>query len=348
MLSDSSLPTNVVEALPSPVFVTQRDRLRYVNTAARTRFQFNGHPIDTYTIWDLIYVEDDARLRAHIDDAEDTPAPITVTMCPFHGTPYMARLTFANIGEDTLLITVTDLKHLEDPTPINLPVDLDALRSFMMTTISHEFRTPLSIILSATELIDRYHERISPEKRTEQLQKIKRQVLHLNEIINDIALIAGADHGRLDEQGDRFDMVRLCHDVVRRIEVGCGVEHQVMLKTPMHACKMKGDQTKLARVLIDLMENAVKFSAPGSTVQLILEYRDDSLIIQVIDEGMGIPKEIKPMIFKPFYRAPEVIDTNGTGLGMAIVRIYTEMHGGTVDVASTVGEGTTVTLTFPT
>lgn len=341
------LPVAAVDALPSPVLVVQDYRLQYVNSAAREHFQFNGKPIDHYSLWNLVAVDDHERLHSHITLAKPTPNPINVVMHPLKGEPYPAILTFATIDEQTLLVTVTEVNNDHAQSPAEKPFKLDDLRTFMMTTISHEFRTPLSIILSSTELMDRYNDRITPEKRVEQLQKIKRQVLHLTDILNDIALIGAVEYDHIGQNGDLIDMLQLCHDVVARLSAGIGTDHHICLETGMNACKVQGDQTKLTRVIIDLLDNAVKFSAPGSTVRVCVEQQDGTVVIRVEDEGIGIPEDVLPMIFKPFYRAPDVIDTNGTGLGMAIVRIYTEMHGGTIDVASAINEGTTVTVTLP-
>lgn len=337
----------LVDVLPSPVLLLRNHRVAYVNPAAHKHFHFNGRPLETYSLWDIIHPDDHPRLQDYLH-ARRHPEPIDLTIIPGNEPPQTASMTFNPIDDNALVAVVTSaVVTLESLTKTQSEQRLNELKSMMMTTISHEFRTPLSIILSASELIERYHDRLTDDKRNTSLGKIKQQVVHLNNIIDDMSLLVGSEMDPDRILHSTTNLSQLCHDVVTRVSMGIGENHHITLQAGQAPCKIRGDQQMLARVLLNVLENAVTYSKPGSTIQVHIACNNNRTQISIQDEGIGITPDALQMIFEPFFRAPDVINLNGTGLGMSIVRLYVDLHGGSVDVSSIVGKGTRVTIDLP-
>jgi signal transduction histidine kinase len=225
--------------------------------------------------------------------------------------------------------------------------ELLQLKNRLMVTISHEFRTPLSVILASTELLDRYFERLSPTRRIECLSTIKTQVVHLREMLNDITVITGGEDFTLTFRPSPLNLEALFQTVVAETQASVGSAYQITLTLEGNLNPVSADEELVRTILHNLLNNAVKYSPTGSTVYVHVSRRADEMSFSVKDNGIGIPSSEESRIFDTFHRASNVSHIGGLGLGLKIVRDFVNLHGGTVQVDSEEGKGTTFTVHLP-
>jgi PAS domain S-box-containing protein len=232
------------------------------------------------------------------------------------------------------------------------------LKSHVVSTTSHEFRTPLSTILSSADLLEFYGDRVTPDKQLEHIQRIQNAAVNMNNLLSDILLIERADAKKLKCEPTNIEVRSFCHALLT--ELRSGVEDSTSpvnfevnfegqsLETAMEtAIAARLDEKLLRQILMNLLTNALKYSQGKPMVQLLLTVTQQTLTFTVSDRGMGIPKVDLDRLFEPFQRGSNVGTVPGNGLGMAIVKQSVDIHGGEVTVESEVGTGTVVTVRLP-
>lgn len=225
--------------------------------------------------------------------------------------------------------------------------ELAQLKNRLMNTLSHEFRTPLSIILASNELLERYHDHLTPTRRDECLATIKTQVMHLREMLDDISTLVGQGDTVPRFRPNPVDLAETIRQIVEGVQASIGSSYTISFQANGHLNPVDADGDLLRTILKNLLSNAVKYSHPGQTVYCNLAREGDEAVLTVRDEGIGIPKDEHSRIFDTFHRASNVLNIGGLGLGLRIVRDYVKLHGGSVHIDSEEGEGTTVTVRLP-
>ncbi len=229
--------------------------------------------------------------------------------------------------------------------------ELNELKTRFISMVSHEFRTPLTAILSSAELLDRYSDRLTTERRQIHLQRIAATVQHMTALLEDVLLIGRDEAGRLQPTPQPVDILAFCQDLIEELQLGVGARHQLQLDLSglgeRKSLPALIDEQLLRQILGNLLSNAIKYSSPASLVRLVVQRRANQMIFQVIDQGIGIPATDLPHLFEPFHRAANVGSAPGTGLGLNIVRRAATRCGGEVTVQSAEGQGTTFTVTLP-
>ena len=257
----------------------------------------------------------------------------------------------ASIAED-----ITDRKRAEEEVykALAKEKELAELRTRFITMTSHEFRTPLSTILSAAELLEHYGYKWTEAEKKAQLKQIQIAVKHMTELLEDVMLIGRAETGELPFQPRLIDLKQFCQLLVNQMQVGQDIPEGRGIGNPIHFNCQSLDKTHayldeklLRQILSNLLSNAIKYSPQGGTVQLNASSADEWTIFQIKDTGIGIPTEGIPHLFEAFYRGSNVKAIAGTGLGLAIVKKCVDLHGGIVNVQSQIGVGTTFTVKFP-
>ncbi|HSF48503.1 MAG TPA: PAS domain-containing sensor histidine kinase, partial [Burkholderiales bacterium] len=225
--------------------------------------------------------------------------------------------------------------------------ELSELKSRFVSMTSHEFRTPLATILSATEMLERYSERLPAGEKSSLMELIKGAVKRMTHMLEEVLVIGRADSGRLAFNPQSLDVAQLAREIAN--EVGRGIEHEQEIVLHAHGDRfIRVLDEKLVRHIVgNLLSNAIKFSPPGSTVRFELFCRDGQTNFEISDQGIGIPAEDQPRLFETFYRARNVSNISGTGLGLAIVKRCVELHGGSISFESKVGRGTKFVVTLP-
>ena len=224
--------------------------------------------------------------------------------------------------------------------------EIGTLKSNFISTVTHEFRTPLGVILSSSEMLQHYFDRLDTEARNEQLQTINEAVQRMAGLMEEVLLFHKVEEGVSELNPSPIDLGALCQRIVDEVASSTGHRCPIDLSLP-RLPKACADERLLRHIVINLLNNAVKYSDPESRVEFTVKRARGEAVFTIRDRGIGIPREDIGRLFVPFRRGSNVGRRAGTGLGLSIVKRCVDLHGGTLDFQSEVGEGTTVTLRLP-
>jgi signal transduction histidine kinase len=225
--------------------------------------------------------------------------------------------------------------------------ELSELKSRFISMTSHEFRTPLTTILSSAELLEDYGDDWSKNKKVEHLQRIQNSVDRMTQLLNDVLLLGKVEAGKLECQPSPMNLNKFCSDLIEELQLGDGKKHTITFVKKGEWTTAYMDEKLLRQILSNLLSNAIKYSPVGSTVQMTASCEKGEVIFKIKDSGIGIPSEDLQRLFDTFHRAKNVGTIPGTGLGMAIVKKSVDLHGGQITVNTEVGVGTVFTVTLP-
>ncbi|MEQ8540217.1 MAG: ATP-binding protein [Coleofasciculus sp. D1-CHI-01] len=224
--------------------------------------------------------------------------------------------------------------------------ELSQLKSRIVATVSHEYRTPLTTILSSTEMLQRYSDRLTPEKKQTHFQRVKQSVEHLTNLVNDMIFIEQAETQALEFNPTLVNVEEIVGEVIEAVRPKFTEKHRLNLICPSE-CDRVLDGNLLRLILDNLLSNAIKYSPEGGLIEVELTPQAQEIRLRVSDEGIGIPPDDQGKLFKAFYRASNIGITPGVGLGLVIVKECVELHQGRVEFESKVGAGTTFTIILP-
>ena len=225
--------------------------------------------------------------------------------------------------------------------------ELSEMKSNFVSLVSHEFRTPLGVIMSAAEVLERYFERLPAEKRARHLGMILKSTKNLATLIEEVLLLSRVEEGRMQFAPVPLALETLCQTVCDEIRSATSTACPIRFHASDSLEGAVSDEALLRHILTNLLSNACKYSEPGSPVDFLAERRNGDVVFTIGDRGIGIPPEDQPLLFTTFTRGRNVGSRPGTGLGLVIVQRSVQLHGGTIQLASTPGEGTTVTVALP-
>ncbi|MEB3295838.1 MAG: ATP-binding protein [Synechococcales bacterium] len=225
--------------------------------------------------------------------------------------------------------------------------ELNELKLGFFSMVSHEFRTPLSVILGSSQLLAENHQQWSLEKREKSLDRIQSAAKVMTQLLNDILMFTRAEAGKLQYQPETLELASFCLNLVEDVMLANHQTHTIQFSSHSDQAYAYLDEKLIYSILSNLLSNAMKYSPQGSLIQLILEGNSHLVSFQVQDQGIGIPAEDLEHLYDPFYRGRNVNAIAGTGLGLAVVKKCVELHHGTLQVSSQEGQGTTFTLQIP-
>lgn len=212
---------------------------------------------------------------------------------------------------------------------------------------SHEFRTPLSSIQLSATLIDKY----TPKQDTENIEKhtgkIKNAVGNLTTILNDFLSLEKLEAGKVEVNPTWFNIVSFAEEIVEEMQLISKQDQHIIYEHQGVSAQVYLDINLLKNSIINLISNAVKYSGENTMIQFNSILKDDELIIEIKDNGIGIPETDLHNLFEPFFRAHNTGSIPGTGLGLNIVKRYASLMNGTVSCESAQNIGTTFLLKFP-
>lgn len=217
--------------------------------------------------------------------------------------------------------------------------ELNELKSRFVSMASHEFRTPLSTILSSVSLIRRYVLDEHVEKREKHIDRIRRSVEHLDGILNDFLSLSKLEEGRIDLQVSSFPISEVCHELIADMQSILKHGQQIHFHDDTEGRLLNTDKRVLTNVLINLVSNASKYSDESKAIQCNAHFETDTFVMSVIDEGIGIPQEDQKHMFSRFFRATNAINIKGTGLGLHIVQGYLKLLNGEIEFESELNKG---------
>ncbi len=223
--------------------------------------------------------------------------------------------------------------------------ELNELRSRFVAMTSHEFRTPLATILSSAELIKYYGDRLPPEEIADVIQTIENGVYRMTRMLDRVLMLGKADAQMLEFQPREIDLLALCQTLVEEAQTQ-QPDHHCTVVTDFAPLPATGqyDEKLLRHIFGNLLSNAIKYSPQGGEVRFRIVPEDGKLRMEVSDQGIGIPQDEIAHLFESFHRASNVGNIQGTGLGLAIVKNSVDLHGGSIAVRSTPGQGTCFTV----
>ncbi len=242
---------------------------------------------------------------------------------------------------------ITERKTLEAELlkALNRERELNDLKTRFISITSHEFRTPLTSIMSSVEILDYFSN--TEAERKELFEQIYGSIHHLSQLLDDVLFIGRADSDRLQLNYTEVDIAAFCLDILDEAQQGFGKHHQFHYQQEGIAQSGFIDPKLLRQIFTNLLSNAVKYSGAGSLIKVALMFEADQFILHVADQGIGISKQDLSRLFDFFYRGNNVNNIEGTGLGLAIVKKCIELLQGAIAVDSKLQHGTRFTVTLP-
>lgn len=313
-----------------------------------------------YPYWDLADLEKiyEEFTKAIIGESKDVELWFTRK----NGERFLARLQPITILDEqgnmlrhlATMEDITKYKQAEEELQkaLETEIELNELKTRFIAMVSHEYRTPLTTILSSTELLENYSCRFTKEQKLKHYHRIKNSVFALTGLVNDVLTISKIETGNEVFSPALLDLEKLCRELVEELQSSMGSQHNLVFKLQVYGTSAPQTtaymDAKLLRYIINnLLSNAIKYSPQGSTVRFDLVWDKSQVILCIQDEGIGIPTEARQRLFEPFHRATNVGNISGTGLGLAIVKKAVDLQGGKITVESEVGVGTKFTVTLP-
>lgn len=256
----------------------------------------------------------------------------------------------AKVEERTIILKEALLKLEQSQQELSEALDkereLNEIKGRFVSMASHEFRTPLSTILSSASLLTKYLTTEEQEKRDKHISRIKESVKNLNNILEDFLSLGKLNEGKVAVHRSEFDLTELIQETTEEMN-GLLKKEQSIINHHEGVLTAHSDKNLLKNILINLITNAIKFSDEGTTILINSFLKNDEATISVADSGLGISKEDQEHLFSSFFRGKNAVNIQGTGLGLHIVKRYTDLLGGEVYVKSDLDKGTTITVSIP-
>lgn len=218
----------------------------------------------------------------------------------------------------------------------------------IITSLSHDLRTPLSVIATAQGTLSNYYDRMSEDKRREKLDMIQNQLQFVRQMLDNLKHAVRNYTASETFIPTKINLTRLCQVTVEELQQTTARTHHLIFTSSDPVIMAEVDQTHINRILLNLLSNAVKYSPEGSHVRLTLGREDNHVVLSISDEGIGIPPEEIPYIFEASFRSSNVSTSDaGSGLGLSSAKECVAIHNGTIHVESTLNQGTTFTVRLP-
>lgn len=224
--------------------------------------------------------------------------------------------------------------------------ELSQLKTRFVSMASHEFRTPLSSIQLSASLIDKYTTKQDVDNVQKHTNKIKNSINNLTTILNDFLSLEKLEAGRVEANANPFDIIAFSEEITEEMQLVSKQNQLIVYEHKGTTAQVVLDQNLLKNCIINLISNAIKYSGENTMIQFNSIINDKELIVEVKDNGIGIPEQDQSNLFEPFFRAHNTGDIPGTGLGLNIVKRYVGLMNGTVSCQSAQNVGTTFTLVF--
>jgi len=258
-----------------------------------------------------------------------------------------ARTEALNASIAKLETEVIERKKAEEEARKSLEREreLNELKSKFVSIASHEFRTPLSTVMSSASLIQQYKDKNDLEKVDKHIQRIKSSVEHLTSILNDLLSLGKLEEGKIDIQLENIHAHSFLSEISeemtslkdgQKLKINCPDDLNILT-----------DARILRNILFNLISNASKYSDQHKSIFIDCSLKDERVHFAVRDEGIGIPHEDQKFLFDRFFRASNAVNIQGTGLGLNIVKRYVDLLKGTITFSSEYEKGSTFTVSIP-
>jgi signal transduction histidine kinase/DNA-binding response OmpR family regulator len=225
--------------------------------------------------------------------------------------------------------------------------ELNKFKSQIVTTVSHEYRTPLASILAAATTIKQHRTRLDEYKQNKYLQIIEQKARHMSKLVDDMLLVHQLELDKTKFKPQPLDLLQFISEIIEEQQAILDNRHQLVLQITGNHTNFWGDRGLLRQILLNLLSNAIKYSPAGGHIKIHLNGQKSEILLEIQDEGIGIPLVDQQNLFKSFSRGSNVDTIPGTGLGLVITKACVELHGGSITLSSQLKLGTKVTVRFP-
>jgi PAS domain S-box-containing protein len=246
-------------------------------------------------------------------------------------------------------INITKQKtiEIEQAKALQKEKELGEMKSRFVSMASHEFRTPLSAILSSASLIEKYEKSDQQPNRLKHTDRIKSSVSNLTDILNDFLSFEKLNANKVDVHFEEINLCELVDYAIDELDSTRKPNQQINYVGQKDGCTFLSDGKIFKNILLNLLSNGLKYTGENGVVEVNLEKDDHELVLTVADNGIGIPDKDQAGMFERFHRAENVSNIQGTGLGLNIVKKYVELLGGEISFESELGKGTTFSIRLP-
>lgn len=267
------------------------------------------------------------------------------------------------IRTEELQITVNELSELNEllkdeikrrkqaeariKTALQKEKELNELKTKFLSLVSHEFKTPLSGILTSTTLASKYTKTEQQDKREKHLNTIKNKVHYLTSILNDFLSIERLESGKVTYKFDHFSLLNLVNEVVYNANVTLKSGQIINYPQNLEEVELYQDRNVLELILSNLLNNAIKYSKEDTTITLEIDVDAEYLHFKISDEGIGIPAKDQAHIFERYFRAENALLNQGTGIGLNIIKVHLENLGGQISFESIQNKGSVFLFKLP-
>ncbi|MCB9451383.1 MAG: hybrid sensor histidine kinase/response regulator [Anaerolineaceae bacterium] len=226
-------------------------------------------------------------------------------------------------------------------------MEVNEIRSRFLSMASHDLRNPLAVILTTTDLLSRYADKMSEEKKNINFDKIRAQVQIMVDMLDDVLTVGKVDVGKVTFTPEVFDLEAFCQILIEEVSIVIDKAQKVIFTCTGECSRVMMDKGLIRHIVSNLLSNAVKYSPRNEPVTLDVVCDGHKAVFRIQDQGIGIPEDDQQHLFETFYRAANVGRIAGTGLGLSIVKQSVDIHGGSIEFESAEGIGTTFTITIP-
>jgi PAS domain S-box-containing protein len=246
-------------------------------------------------------------------------------------------------------IDITERKRAETEIrkALQQEKELNELKSRFVSMTSHEFRTPLSTILSSAELLEYYGQGWPEDRKKRHLHQIQSAIKHMTQLLDDVLILGRTEAKKLEFTAEPVSLDTFCLEIIEDAKLNVDSRYKIKFARKGNCVNTIFDERILRQILNNLLSNAIKYSPKGGTILFSLSCKDNQAVFHIKDEGIGIPLEDQRLLFEPFHRGGNVENIPGTGLGLTIVKNCVELYGGSLTFKSEPGKGTTFTVTLP-
>ena len=264
-----------------------------------------------------------------------------------YGTGDAAWGAVATLGIGLFLTVSLVFYLLKAQAELDRTRELSDMKLRFFSMVSHEFRTPLSTVLLSAQSLETNHQELSDQQKIKAMQRIQSAAKRMSQLLSNLLTLTRAESGKLEFAPVDVNLQAFCTQLVDDLQQTVSGDRPIHLTCDLAAPTACLDPTLLLSMLTNLLSNAVKYSPPDSPVSLTVTSSAAAVTITVQDRGKGIPPEVQAHVFEAFYRGKNIAQIAGTGLGLAVVKTCTDLHGGSICVTSHADAGTQFTITLP-
>ena len=225
--------------------------------------------------------------------------------------------------------------------------ELNQLKSNFISMVSHEFRNPLTTLGLASQLLQDFDEKLTPEKKAKCFEHMNMSIHNMAQLLDEVILLGKREVGKLQYEPTTLNLEDFCRELTESMQLSDQNQHLISFTCKGNCTQVEMDKCLLRHILTNIISNALKYSPQGTEVRFDLVCQDNTAIFRIQDQGIGIPQKDRHRLFETFSRCSNVGQIEGTGLGLAIVKICVDLYGGQIQIESEVNVGTTVTVSLP-